>query len=158
MNKILILAIIAAASVSMAGVIQNTVSVTAGTTNAATDYFDIGDRDQTVRQIDSVEFYVINPTTNITALVYLRQEMYGSTLTNTVLAYTVAGTGATNAYPRRTTDAKVIVSGTTNVVKQVEPYAVNRAFLFYSFARATNSTQAVGCTNGVSIAYKILTR
>jgi hypothetical protein len=157
MHKIILTAILAAAT-TMAGVIQNTISVTAGTTNAVTDYFDIGDRDQTVRQIDSIEFYVINPATNITALVYLRQEMYSMALTNTVLAYTVAGTGATNAYPRRTTNSKVIVSGTTNVVQQVEPYAVNRAFLFYSFALATNSTQAVGCTNGVSIAYKILTR
>ena len=154
----LILALILSAATTMAGVIQNTVSVTAGTTNAATDYFDIGDREQTVRQIDSVEFYVVNPTTNISATVYLRQEMYGAALTNTVLAYTIAGTGATNAYPRRTTDTKVIVSGTTNVVQQAEPYAVNRAFLFYSFASATNSTQAVGCTNGVSIQYKILTR
>jgi len=153
----LILVTILAATVSMAGVINNTVSVTAGTTNAVTDFFDIGDREQTVRQIDSVEFYVLQPSTNTSTTIQLRQEMAGGS-TNILSSYTVSGNGTTNAYPRRAWDAKVTVSGTTNAVQHAEPYAVNRAFLFYSFARATNSTQAVGCTNGVYIQYRILAR
>lgn len=157
MKKTFILALILSASVSMAVVRSGTVTVTAGTTNAVTDYIDIGDRTETVRQIDSVELYVINPTTNTSATVELRQEMIGG-MTNILTTYTVAGTAATNAYPRRRTNALATSGATTNAVQFSEPYAVNRAFLFYSFARATNSTQAVGCTNGVSIAYKILTR
>lgn len=156
MHKLIITAILAA-SISMAGIIDNTIAVTSGTTNAVTNYFDIGDRDQTVRQIDSVEIYVTQPDTNHVATVDIRQEL-GAGLTNFVATFSVQGTGATLLYPLRTVTALAVSGETTNAVQHTYPYAINRAFITYAFAAVTNSAIAVACTNGVSIRTKILTR
>jgi hypothetical protein len=43
-------------------------------------------------------------------------------------------------------------------VQYTAPYAVNRAFIAYNFAAATNSAVPVACSTNVSIRYNILTR
>jgi hypothetical protein len=156
MNKLILAAILAAAT-TMAGVIDTTILVATSTTNAVTDYFDIGDRAQIVRQIDSVEVYVTQPNTNHVTTVNFRQEL-GTGLTNTFATYSVQGTGATLLYPLRSVDALAVSGAATNAVQHTYPYAISRAFITYAFAAATNSAVAVACTNGVSIHYKILTR
>jgi len=155
--KTLIIACILTAATAMAGVIDTTILVATSTTNAATDFFDIGDRDQVVRQIDSAEIYVTQPNTNHVTTVNVLQEL-GTGLTNIVATYSVQGTGATLLYPLRSVDALAVSGAATNAVQHTYPYAINRAFITYAFAAATNSAVAVACTNGVSIRTKILTR
>lgn len=156
MKKLFAITLLAAAT-TMAGIIDDTILVRSGTTNAVTDFFDIGDRDQVVRQIDSAEIYVTQPNTNHVTTVNVLQEL-GTGLTNIVATYSVQGTGATLLYPLRTVNALAISGATTNAVQHTYPYAINRAYITYAFAAATNSTVAVACTNGVSIRTKILTR
>lgn len=156
MHKLILAAILATAT-TMAGIIDNTIAVTASTTNAITDCFDIGDRAQVVRQIDSVEIYVTQPNTNHVTTVDIRQEL-GAGLTNTFATFSIQGAGATLLYPLRTVAALAVSGDTTNAVQHTYPYAINRAFITYAFAAVTNSAIAVACTNGVSIRTKILTR
>jgi hypothetical protein len=157
MKKLLLTLITLAAIHAQAGVVTGTITVPANTTNAVSDYIDIGDRAQVVRQIESVEFYVTQADTNKTTTVTLRQEL-GTALTNAITTATYTASGASLLWPMRTVTSLGVSGAYTNVVQYTAPYAVNRAFIAYNFAAATNSAVPVACSTNVSIRYNILTR
>lgn len=164
MNKTLASAALAMilAATAHAWIAAETIAVPAGTTNAVTPLIDIGDRLVTIREIDHLELYVYQPDTNASMTVTLYEETaQTNALTNAICSATFAGSPsitATAINPLRTVNALAVYGAATNAVQHARPYACQRAFFAYSFAHATNSLQAVACTNGVVWSYRIINR